>query len=83
MVVGLFGFVMMSDFRGVFFGRRLAAVVMVHHCPGLHRQVLIGKAVLRLVVVDKGDDVGQFFAGKVKLFAESALLGGDHGGRVI
>ena len=75
--------VVVPDLLGVGGGCGLIAVVMVHHLPCLGRHVGFREGVLRLVVMDEGDDVRQLVTGEVDLLAHGPLLGGNHSRGVV
>lgn len=72
----------MPDLLGVTTGSRLIAMIVMHHHAGFRGQVLLSESMLSLVVVDKGDNIGEVLTGEIDLFAQSLFLGGYHRRRV-
>ena len=68
-VLGRAWSVIVPQFFSVCLGGGRVPVLMAHHLSGLRGQVRLGKCVLTVVVVHEGDDIGQFFAGKIYLLA--------------
>ena len=54
------GAVLVAELLGILHHAARVAVLVVHHGPYLGRDVGLGEVVLLVVVVDEGDDVGEF-----------------------
>ena len=68
----------MADLLCMSDGRLFPTMSVFHHFPGIRRQIAFDKRVLCVIVMDKGNDVGNFFAGKHYLPAKGLFLSRQH-----
>lgn len=73
----------MPDLLGVGIGRAGPAMLVLHHLPGPGGKILFAEGMLGILVMDEGDNVGQFRSGEINLFAKGTCLGRDHGRRIV